>query len=120
MTIVDRIKKLCEDRKITIAELERNAGLKSSTIYRWDKNMPSGDKLQKVADYFNVSIDYLLGRTDNKYLTATLEELIADKELNAWLYDMIENRPDDIKRVKEIMDIMVANSQDSASKRDNK
>ena len=27
--------------------------------------MPSGDKIEKVADYFNVSTDYLLGRTDN-------------------------------------------------------
>ncbi|WP_376698184.1 hypothetical protein [Listeria booriae] len=68
------------------------------------------DKLQKVADYFNVSIDYLIGRTNNKYLSAQMEELVNDRELNAWLYDMIENRPDDIKRVKEIMDIMVANS----------
>ncbi len=27
--------------------------------------MPSGDKIEKVADYFNVSTDYLLGRTNN-------------------------------------------------------
>ena len=28
-------------------------------------SMPSGDKLGKIADYLNVSVDYLLGRTDN-------------------------------------------------------
>ncbi|MGJ8731422.1 helix-turn-helix domain-containing protein [Listeria aquatica] len=65
MTIVKRIKKLCESRNITIAELERRTDLKNSTIYRWDTNKPSIDKIQKVADYFDVSTDYLLGRTDD-------------------------------------------------------
>ena len=36
------------------------------TIVRWDKSSPTTDKLQKVADYFGVSIDYLLGRELNE------------------------------------------------------
>ncbi|MBC1456255.1 helix-turn-helix domain-containing protein [Listeria newyorkensis] len=110
MSTFDRVKKLCADRGISIQDLARNLDMGVNIIYKWKDRIPSGENLQKVADYFNVSVDYLLGRTENKYLSAQLEELINDRELNAWLYDMIENRPEDIKRVKEIMDIMVANS----------
>lgn len=112
MTTFERVKKLCADRGIAVSELEDKVGFGRNSLYSWKKNSPSSDKLQKVADYFNVTTDYLLGRTDNPYLNEKLEELINDRELNAWLYDMIENRPEDIKRVKEIMDIMVANSKD--------
>lgn len=62
MTLVERIKKLCNDHKITLAELERKASLSNGTIRRWDEKTPGIDKLQAVADYFNVSTDYLLGR----------------------------------------------------------
>ncbi|MBC1286904.1 helix-turn-helix transcriptional regulator [Listeria booriae] len=110
MTLLERIKNLCKERGISVSDLERKLDFPNNTVYQWKARVPGMDKLQKVADYFNVSIDYLIGRTNNKYLSAQMEELVNDRELNAWLYDMIENRPDDIKRVKEIMDIMVANS----------
>ncbi|MBC1456249.1 helix-turn-helix domain-containing protein [Listeria newyorkensis] len=107
MTIVDRIKKLCENRKITIAELERNAGLKSSTIYRWDKNMPSGDKLEKVADYFNVSIDYLLGRDEliNNAET-TFEAFVNDPELLTWYSSLPEHDVDELRRLRALWELV--------------
>ncbi len=67
MNIVDRIKKLQQDKegKISLNALEKVLGFGKSTIASWEKKQPSADKLQKVADYFSVSTDYLLGRTDN-------------------------------------------------------
>lgn len=65
MSIVERVKFLANKKKISIAELERSVDLGGGTISRWDKRIPGVDKVQKVADYFNVSIDYLLGRTNN-------------------------------------------------------
>jgi transcriptional regulator with XRE-family HTH domain len=62
MLLVAKIKILCEQKGITLTELERKVGIGRSTIRNWDKSSPTTDKLQKVADYFNVSIDYLLGR----------------------------------------------------------
>ncbi|MBC1306817.1 helix-turn-helix domain-containing protein [Listeria booriae] len=113
MTVFERVKKLCAEQGIAMSELEERLDFGKNSMYTWKKSNPSTDKLQKVANYFNVSVDYLLGRTNNKFLDTKLEELINDRELNAWLYDMIENRPEDIKRVKEIMDIMVTNPQDN-------
>ena len=39
------------------------------------KSTPSGDKIQKVADYFNVSTDYLLGRTDKRHYYDLTEKI---------------------------------------------
>lgn len=65
MGIVDRIKELSAAKNITIAELERKLDFANSSIRKWDNQSPSSIRLQKVAEYFNVSVDYLLGLTDN-------------------------------------------------------
>lgn len=66
MGLVERIKNLCEERKITIAELERNTGISNGQIRKWNSTKPGIDKLNIIADYFDVSVDYLLGRTEQK------------------------------------------------------
>lgn len=64
MPLVQLVKDLCEEHGETLASLERKMDFGNGTIRKWDKATPSGDKLAKVADYFDVSIDYLLGRTN--------------------------------------------------------
>lgn len=57
MSIVKRIQQLCEEKGITITELERIVGIGRGIIRRWDKSSPNSDNLKKVADYFNVTTD---------------------------------------------------------------
>lgn len=64
MTLLDRIKELCKKRDITVYQLEEKLHFGRNTIYQWNKRVPGVDKVKSVADYFNVSTDYLLGRTD--------------------------------------------------------
>lgn len=66
MGILDRVKKLCTDKGISVGDLEKELELSNGSIYKWIKTTPGADKVEKVADYFNVSVDYLLGRTDQK------------------------------------------------------
>lgn len=66
MSLVNKIKNLCDERKVTFAEVERKVGLSNGQIRRWDNSSPKIESIQKVADYFDVSTDYLLGRTDRK------------------------------------------------------
>ncbi|MBW4850904.1 helix-turn-helix transcriptional regulator [Bacillus safensis] len=66
MTVFDIVKELCNERKISINELEKSLGYSKNTLYRLKTQIPGADKLQKIADYFDVSTDYLLGRTDVK------------------------------------------------------
>ncbi|MBU8968004.1 helix-turn-helix domain-containing protein [Bacillus safensis] len=66
MSLVKRIKGLCDEKKVTFAEVERQIGISNGQIRRWDNVSPKSETLQKVADYFDVSTDYLLGRTEVK------------------------------------------------------
>lgn len=68
MTLLEVIKKLCKKRGISVTMLENELELPDNTIYQWKNRTPSVDRLQVVADYFNVSVDYLLGRTENPHL----------------------------------------------------
>ena len=74
MSLLQRVKDLVNLKKITIAELERVACLSQGSIRNWDKTSPGVDKVQKVAEYFNVSMDYLTGRTEKPYYTLTEKE----------------------------------------------
>ena len=58
--MLGNIKRLCDERGISISQLEREAGIAERTIYRWDENTPSVDKVKRVADYFGCAIDELL------------------------------------------------------------
>ena len=66
MGLRDIIKDLAVKKKISVAELERTLGFGNGSISKWNKQSPSVDKLNKVADYFDVSVDYLLGRTNTR------------------------------------------------------
>lgn len=68
MSLVDKIKELSNANKISIAELERKIGISNGQIRKWDTSTPGIDKLELVADYFNVSVDYLLGREEKTSL----------------------------------------------------
>ncbi len=84
MTTFERVKMLADKRKISIVELEEKLNFSKNSLYAWKKSKPSIDKLNAVADYFNVSTDYLLGRTDDpnagvtpENRTLTVEEALA-------------------------------------------
>ena len=61
MKLTERIRTLCKEKRETLASLERKLDFGNGTIRRWDSTIPSGEKLSKVADFFHVSVDYLLG-----------------------------------------------------------
>lgn len=61
----DKIKELCQKQGISLNQLEDKLNFSTNYLYSMKKGNPKADNLQKIADYFNVSIDYLLGRTDN-------------------------------------------------------
>lgn len=67
MNTVEKIIKLMNDHNVTAASITKELGLNHSAIDNWKsgKAKPSADALSKLADYFDVSVDYLLGRTDD-------------------------------------------------------
>ena len=69
------VKDLCERQGISLNTLEDKLKLGKNSLYGLKRNQPSAERLQQIADYFNVSTDYLLGRTDNP--TIAKDETIA-------------------------------------------
>ena len=62
-----RIKERCKHNKITIKTMLMDCNMNRNTIYDLENksSFPSSDKLSRIADYLDCSVDYLLGRTDN-------------------------------------------------------
>ncbi len=60
MNIFYIIKNLCDENNITIFELEKYIGISRGVLYTWKKSSPSVEKVRKVAEYFNISMDYLV------------------------------------------------------------
>ena len=76
MGIVDRIKILCDSHQTTFAEVERRVGLSNGQIRRWDNASPKLESIEKVADYFDVSVDYLRGKDTKVKLPTDLDKVL--------------------------------------------
>ena len=85
MSLKERIKALAQERGVSLPVLEAELGFGNSTIVKWDKSMPKADKLDAVAKYFNVSMEYLLNgidadglsEKDNKDIAKDLDNIMA-------------------------------------------
>lgn len=77
----DRLRLLRKEKRLTQEELAKTFYLNKSSISRYENNcqVPEHDLLQKIADFFNVSMDYLLGRTDEN--TSTIVAPITKKDI---------------------------------------
>lgn len=67
MELFERVNALCQENGIqSVHVLEGILGFGDGTIYKWKKSaIAQSDKLTAIADYFNVSTDFLLGRESN-------------------------------------------------------
>ena len=65
MKFWETYQKLCLDSGKRPNPVGKELGISTGSIAQWKNgSIPSGETLIKIADYFNVSVDYLLGRTD--------------------------------------------------------
>ena len=65
----EKIKELADKRGISLTKLEEDLGYSRNTLYKLKSQKPNAERISEIADYFNVSTDYLLGRTDNPKIT---------------------------------------------------
>ena len=62
------IKTLCKEKNVPMSRLLADCGIRKSLIYDMEKRnfTPSVSTFEKIASYLDVSVDYLLGKTDKK------------------------------------------------------
>ena len=72
MNSYEIIKELAKQKKLSIRQLEMNLGYSNGYLAKWRVNTPNSDELSRIADYFDVSVDYLLG-SENKNISKRVD-----------------------------------------------
>lgn len=82
MTIKDRIKDLCIKNGITVNKLETTLGFGTGYISKLDKSTPNTKKIKSIADFFNVSVDYIMSGKEPQFTIEMAEKDIALSKMN--------------------------------------
>lgn len=97
-----RLKKLRRDANLTQAQIAEILGIAPATVSRYESGLlgPSAKEVSMLADYFNCTTDYLLGRTNKPQYEARTELPEAITKLGITEMEILkgaEITPDDIK-----------------------
>jgi transcriptional regulator with XRE-family HTH domain len=100
VTFGERLKEVRNSRNITLEKLAEDLETTKATLSRYENNLrePKVDFLNKVADYFQVSIDYLLGRTDDP------NALVINR--GPVKYEVDKDNPPDDKTMDEVQELL--------------
>ena len=111
---IDNFLKLCSEKGVSSNKACIEIGVARTAIAKWKNgSIPSGETLQKIADYFNVSTDYLLGIEQKKIATDEDDEIQE-------MIEELKNRPgmrilfsktrnatkEDLEKIIQMVDIM--------------
>ncbi|MDU1571545.1 MAG: helix-turn-helix transcriptional regulator [Enterococcus hirae] len=90
MITFERIKELAKQQGKSLNKIEEELGYGKNVLYRLKDSKPSAERLEELANYFNVSVDYLLGRTEKKryYDLTEKDERDIQKELQSLIDDL--------------------------------
>ena len=112
MNFLERLDKLLNQKGITTNKMCTDLKIGKNSVVNWRErgNLPNGDTLQKMADYFGVSVDYLLCRTENPAVVDD-EWLATPIALSAPEgYDALTEEGK--KQIQELIKILPKNTQD--------
>ena len=112
----DVFEKLCNSRGVTPYRVAKETGVSTSTLSSWKtgRYTPKQDKLQKIADYFGVTTEYLLGVPNlgpqngtgwyiNKETAKAAQEVFDDPDLRILFDAARDSRPEDIRMAAEML-----------------
>lgn len=76
MIIINRLKELRITNKLNMRELAKKLNLPYTTYVNYEKQQrePSLETLIKIATFYGVTVDYLIGKSDNKYPPPTIAD----------------------------------------------
>ena len=77
MGLYERIRDTAKTKGYSVNRLEQELGFARSSISKFNRNTPSAEKIQQIADFLNVSVDYLL---NGKEVTEPKEQSLTAKD----------------------------------------
>lgn len=111
MTMYERIENMRKSVGISQGKLEKELGFSNGSISKWKNSTPTPDRLQKLADYFGVSVDYLIkgeekeekGYYINPETAELAQTLFENKDLRV-LFDAAKDAtPEDLQTTYNIL-----------------
>lgn len=105
----ERLKLLRENKSLSQKELALLLGVSPSTIgmYESGKRTPDSEMLKRICDFFDISVDYLLGRTNNNnYITDKKNVLTPEVETIAAHLEGKDITPKKMKLLKTYIDTL--------------
>lgn len=96
MKFPDRLKKLRKEKNLYQKELAEHLGVSRPTVTQYESGQrkPDNETLEKIADFFSVSIDYLLGRTNEKSSADKIKKALTDDPELSDAWEKISQRED--------------------------
>lgn len=84
----DRFRELCDRKGVSCNKAALEIGLSNATPTKWKKTgaTPVGETLDKIAKYFGVSTDYLLGKETEKAPAESGKRSVSDDEIKFALF----------------------------------
>ena len=76
MTVYERIKEISKERGMSLQSVAKSAGLSQNMIYQYKNVNPKTDTLRTLADVLGVSVDYLLGNTDEMHSNKKVDKTV--------------------------------------------
>lgn len=72
------LKELRKERKLTQTQLEKDTGIDQALLSKFEhgERVPNTEKLLILAEYYDVSVDYILGRTDRREVNRSVSEVL--------------------------------------------
>lgn len=91
-TIVERVKRLCHEKGVSVAQMQRDLGFKKGGVYKWNEYRPSIPAVQKMSAYFGKSMSYILdGIEEDVQTDVVAEKLDVRKELDKLVFLLNNN-----------------------------
>lgn len=98
----DRIKSLLQSKKVTQKQFLEDVGLSPNSFTRWvtEQRIPRSDTLGKIADYLEVSVDFLLGDDSTQLSTNEMELLISYRKLRPEYQELVRTTITHLLQIK--------------------
>ncbi len=107
MTFWERFYNLCIEHNIKPNPLASKLGIASGTISGWKSGKkPNTNHLELLCGYFNVSADYLLGKTYKKNEQTVPDELPASEELRKLIEESSTLSDEEARKVREYVELL--------------
>ena len=111
----EKVRELARKKGLSLNQVEEKLGYSKNTLYSLKRQKVSSERLQEIADYFNVSTDYLLGRTENPNIAkdgdASAPLDLRDIAAQSMLFDGKPLTEEDIDFITAVLEAHLKNKQ---------